>query len=100
MSLAERLFFTGDKKLRYNEEVKELQERTKKLENLTQEFNSKFGEKAEEDLSDAEKKEMESLLAKIKSEEEAIKKLEAEQKAVLAQFQKLIEQAKKRLGIS
>ncbi|MFQ6107996.1 MAG: hypothetical protein ACE5L7_00390 [Candidatus Aminicenantales bacterium] len=100
MSLAERLFFAGNKKLRYNEKVKELQERTKELESLTEEFNSKFGEKAEEDLSDAEKKQMKTLLARIKSEEETIKKLQAEQKAALAEFQKLIDQTKKRLGIS
>lgn len=100
MSLAERLFFTGNNKLRYNEKVKELQEKTEALDALTEEFNKKFGEKVEEDLNDQEKKEMKEILAKIKNEEAAIKKLEAEQKEALAEFQKLIDQAKKRLGIS
>jgi seryl-tRNA synthetase len=100
MSLAERLFFTGNNKLNYNEKVKELQEKTEALDALTEEFNKKFGEKVEEDLNDQEKKEMKEMLAKIKDEEAAIKKLEAEQKEALAEFQKLIDQAKKRLGIS
>ena len=100
MSLAERLFFTGNNKLNYNEKVKELQEKTEALDALTEEFNQKFGEKVEEDLNDQEKKEMKEMLAKIKDEEAAIKKLETEQKEALAEFQKLIDQAKKRLGIS
>jgi tetratricopeptide (TPR) repeat protein len=99
MSLAERLFFTGNSKVKFNEKVKELQEKTQNLENLTEEFNQNFGEKVEEDLDEKEKKEMENLLSKIKAEEAAIKKLEAEQKAFLAEFQKLIDQTKKRLGI-
>lgn len=100
MDLAERLFFSGNKELRYNEKVKELSDRTKKLEELTETFNKKFEDKAEEDLSDDEKKEMEKLLANIEEEEKAIQKLKAEQEAALEKFNKLIEETKKRLGIT
>ncbi|MFP4082528.1 MAG: tetratricopeptide repeat protein [Candidatus Aminicenantes bacterium] len=100
MELAKNLFFVTNKDLNYNQKVEELSERSKKLEELTETFNQNFGDKAEEDLSDAEKKEMEKLLAEIEAEKKAIKKLEAEQQAALEKFNHLIEQTKKRLGIS
>lgn len=100
MELAETIFFTLNKDLQYNEKVKQLSELNKKLEALTAEFNDKFQDKAEEDLTDAEKKEMHTLLANIKAEEKTIKKLEAETKAALDKFNKLIEETKKRLGIT
>ena len=43
---------------------------------------------------------MKELLAKIKEKAVAIEKLEGEQKKALAEFQKLIDQTKQRLGIS
>ncbi len=100
MKLAETIFFTLNKDLQYNEKVQQLSERNKKLEALTAEFNKKFQDKAEEDLTEAEKKEMNTLLANIKTEEKAIQKLEAETKAALDKFNKLIEETKKRLGIT
>lgn len=100
MSLAEHIFFTLNKDLQYNEKVKELEERGKKLEELTDTFNNKFEDKAEEDLSDAEKKEMKNLIASIEAEKKAIQKLEAEQKAALEKFNKLIESTKTRLGVT
>jgi hypothetical protein len=99
MELAESIFFTSSKNTKYNENVKELQKKSKKLENLTVTFNKKFEEKDEEDLSDAEKKEMDTMLDEIEAEEKAIKKLEAEQKVVLEKFNKLIEETKQRLGV-
>jgi len=100
MKLAETIFFTLNKDLQYNEKVQELSERSKKLEELTKEFNDKFQDKAEEDLTDAEKKEMDAILTEIKTQQNAIQKLEAETKAALDKFNKLIEETKKRLGIS
>jgi tetratricopeptide (TPR) repeat protein len=100
MELAENLFFVANKDLQYNEKVKELVDRGKKLEGLTNGFNNKFGEKAEEDLTDDEKKEMKTMLANIDAEKEAIAKLDAETKAALEKFKALIERTKKRLGIS
>jgi hypothetical protein len=99
MGLAESIFFTSDRNTKYNQNVKALQKKSKKLENLTKTFNKKFGEKDEEDLSDAEIKEMDDMLDEIEAEEKAIQKLKAEQKIVLENFNKLIEETKQRLGI-
>lgn len=99
MQLAEHIFFNFNKDLRYNETVKEIQKRYKELEELTNNFNKKFGDKEEDDLSAREKRLMEILRKDIESEQEAIKKLEAEQKKALDKFKKLIEEAKQRLGI-
>ena len=99
MELAEYLFFTSNKDLKFNENVKEIQQRSKKLEEFTTTFNEKFGEKDEEDLTEEEKKEMESLYAKIETEQKALEKLEAAQKESLDRFNRLIEETKKRLGI-
>jgi hypothetical protein len=100
MELAQDLFFnTLNKDLKYNEKVKEQQERSAKLEDLTKTFNEKFGEKNEEDLTEAEKKEMQNLKAQIESEKNVIQKLGDEQKLALDKWNVQIEQAKKRLGI-
>jgi len=99
MELAEYIFFTSNKDLRFNENVKEIQKKSKNLEKLTKTFNEKFGEKDEEDLTEAEKKEMEALYAKIEAEQKALQKLEEAQKFSLDKFTKLIEEAKQRLGI-
>ncbi len=99
MELAESLFFTINKDLKFNEKVKEAQERTAKLEELTKTFNDKFGEKNEEDLTEAEKKEMQNLNEQIESEKKAIQKLNDEQKFALDKWNAQIEEAKKRLGI-
>ncbi len=100
MELAENLYFVANKNLKYNEKVKELVDRGKKLEKLTNTFNKKFGEKDEEDLTDDEKKEMKVMLANIDAEKNAIAKLDAETKVALEKFKALIERTKKRLGIS
>lgn len=100
MELAENLYFVANKDLQYNEKVKELVDRNKKLEELTDAFNNKFGEKNEEDLTDDEKKEMKTMLANIDAEKKAIEKLDTETKAALEKFKALIERTKKRLGIN
>jgi tetratricopeptide (TPR) repeat protein len=99
MQMAESLYFHSKKDLKYNEKVQELQQRSKNLEELTNTFNNKFGEKEEEDLSDGEKKEMETMLNQIEAEQAAVKKLEAETQAALEGFQQLLEKTKQRLGI-
>jgi len=75
MQMAESLYFHSKKDLNYNEKVQQLQQRSKNLEELTNAFNNKFGEKEEEDLSDGEKKEMESMLKQIETEQEAVQRL-------------------------
>ena len=98
MDLAQRLYFNHEVP-GYNEKIKDLSDRSTKLETLTNGFNEKFGEKDEEDLSDAEKVEMEKILKQIETEQKAIEKLQAEQQQALEKFNALIEQTKKRLGI-
>lgn len=100
MQLAESIFFTSNKEFKYNETIKELSKRSKKLEDITNSFNDKFGDKNEEDLTDAEKKEMETLLAQIDIEKKEIQKLEASQQAALEKFNQLIAQTKQKLGLS
>jgi endonuclease III len=99
MGLAESIFFTSERNTKYNQNVKELQKLSKKLESLTNKFNKKFEEKDEEDLSDAELKEMDNMLKDIEFEEMDIQKIKAEQKIVLENFNKLIEETKQRLGV-
>jgi len=99
MQMAESLYFLSRKDLNYNGKVRQLQESNKKLEDLTAAFNNKFGDKEEEDLTDGEKTEMESMLKQIETEQEVIKKLTAETQAALEGFQQLLEKAKQRLGI-
>jgi hypothetical protein len=99
MGLAESIFFTSAKNSKYNENIKELQRLGKKLEDLTDKFNKKFGEKDEEDLSDAEKRELKDLLKEMEFEERDIQEIKAEQKIVLAEFNKLIQETKRRLGM-
>ena len=98
MDLAQRLYFNHEVP-GYNEKIKDLSDRSTKLETLTNGFNEKFGEKDEEDLSDAEKVEMEKILKQIETEQKAIEKLQAEQQQALEKFNALIEQTKTRLGI-
>ncbi|MGB3862445.1 MAG: hypothetical protein WA915_10195 [Candidatus Aminicenantaceae bacterium] len=98
MDLAQRLYFNHEVP-GYNEKIKDLSDRSTKLETLTSGFNEKFGEKDEEDLSDAEKTEMEKILKQVETEKKAIEKLQAEQQLALEKFNALVEQTKTRLGI-
>ncbi|MFB0564658.1 MAG: hypothetical protein ACETWK_03160 [Candidatus Aminicenantaceae bacterium] len=97
-SLAESIFFNSKEAFGYNEKVKELIELNKQLVETTELFNESFGDKSEEELSEKQKKEIESWQADIEALQEKIKKLEAEQKVIVNKFNKLLEDTKKRLG--
>jgi len=97
--IAENLFFLSNKSLKYNETVAMIQERNKKVEELTKGYNAKFGGKDAEDLSGAEKAEMESILAEIEIEKKEIEKLQASQAGAVAQFNKMLEDTRQRLGV-
>ena len=99
MKLAETLFFLNNKELKYNETVSEILAKGKKIEELTSAYNTKFGNKDEEDLSDGEKSEMKTMLANIEAEKKALEKLQSEQNMAIAKFNKLLDDAKLRLGI-
>ncbi len=81
MKLAEGLYFSQNPQ--YNQVVKNIQTKGKSLEQMTNTFNSKYGDKEEDDLSDAEKKEIETLLANIKKAEKDIEGLQAQQQSEL-----------------
>jgi tetratricopeptide (TPR) repeat protein len=99
MGLAESIFFTSAKNRKYNENIKELQRRSKVLKDLLNKFNKKFGEKDEEDLTDAERRDMKDMLKEIEFEEMDIKEIRAEQQVVLDEFNRLIQATKTRLGV-
>ncbi|NOR15039.1 MAG: hypothetical protein GQ544_04995 [Candidatus Aminicenantes bacterium] len=97
MKFAEGLYFSQNPQ--YNQVVKDIQTKSKSLEQMTNTFNSKFGDKEEDDLSDAEKKEIETILANIKKAEKDIEGLHARQQSELEKFQTRISQVKQKLGI-
>jgi hypothetical protein len=99
MKLAETLFFLNNKELRYNETVTEILAKNKKIDDMTSAYNTKFGNKDEEDLSDSEKAEMKTILANIETEKKALEKLQSEQNMAIAKFNKLLDDTKVRLGI-
>jgi hypothetical protein len=98
MDLAQRLFFNHEVP-GYNDKIKDLADKSANLATLTKNFNDKFGEKDEEELSDVEKAEMEKILKQIEAEQNAIEKIQAEQQQALEKFNALVEQTKERLGI-
>lgn len=100
MDLAQGLFFnTARKDLKYNEKVRQVVENGKTLQQKTDSFNATYGEKDEEDLTDKEKREMDILRIDIEELHTSTKSLEAAAQAALAEFNQLIEQTKKTLGI-
>ena len=96
--IAENLFFLSNKDLKYNETVTQIQERNKKIEELTKSYNAKFGEKDEEDLSSGDKAEMQSMLAEIEGVKKEIEKLQASQAGAVAQFNRMLEETRQRVG--
>jgi len=98
MQLAESLYFNHNKELRYNEIVKEIQKLTKDLEDLTTDYNKRFGEKKEEDLSDTDKRMMRIMEDDIAALQESVEELVVKQQAALDKFKKLIDDTKKKLG--
>ncbi|MGB9765523.1 MAG: tetratricopeptide repeat protein [Candidatus Saccharicenans sp.] len=98
MKMAQGLFFTMNKDLKYNEIVLAIQSRAKDLEELTQIFNERFGNKSEEDLSDKDKQKMKDMLAEIEAKKAEIEKLKQQQDMAIAKFNQLVEETKKRLG--
>ncbi|MBC7363245.1 MAG: hypothetical protein H5U07_01725 [Candidatus Aminicenantes bacterium] len=99
MKIAEGLFFTMNKELKYNETVLALQNKAKELDELTKFFNERFGGKSEEELSERDKKKMQEMMAEIETMKAEIEKLKAQQDAAIAKFKQLIEETKKRLGV-
>ncbi len=98
MNLAQSLYFTAQKDVKYNQIATQMEAEQKKLDEMTKAYNAKFGGKNEEDLSDSEKADMAKQLAAIDAQKQAISKLEAEQKVYIEKFNALVAQVKTRLG--
>ncbi|MGB9836298.1 MAG: tetratricopeptide repeat protein [Candidatus Saccharicenans sp.] len=99
MKMAEGLFFTMNKDLKYNETVLAIQNKAKELDELTKFFNERFGGKSEDELSEKDKKKMQEMMAEMEAMKAEIEKLKAQQNAAIAKFNQLIEETKKRLGV-
>jgi tetratricopeptide (TPR) repeat protein len=99
MQLAESLFFTYNKDLRYNETVKEIQRKNKELADLTKEYNDRYGNKQDDELSDTDKRMMRIMEQDIEAVQKEIEGLVAKQKSTLGKFNKLIDEAKRRIGV-
>jgi len=99
MAMAESLFFTTYKELKWNETVNQINTLSKKIEDMTKSYNGKFGDKDEEELSDGQKKEMKNLLDGIEAEKKNLEKLKDGQNVALAKFNAQIDETKRRLGI-
>jgi tetratricopeptide (TPR) repeat protein len=97
MELARTMFLGADKE--WNNRVKTIQESTKLIEDWTKTFNSKFEGKNVDDLTSDQKREFRRLNENIEKENKTLEKLQTEQKATQDKFQKLIDEAKARLGI-
>lgn len=97
-NMAQSLFFTGSKDVKYNELVTKMEEHTKAIAELTQTFNTKFGDKDEEEMTDSEKRSMKKVLDAIEVEKQAVAALEAQQKTYIDKFNQLVAQVKTRLG--
>lgn len=98
MKMAESLFFTMNKELKYNETVLAIQNKVKELEELTKIFNERFGGKSEDELSDRDKKRMQEFQAEMDNIQIEIDKLKKQQEAAINKFNQLIEETKRRLG--
>ncbi|MCX8160998.1 MAG: hypothetical protein N3G18_08725 [Candidatus Saccharicenans sp.] len=96
--MAEGLFFTMNKDLKYNETVLAIQNKVKELEELTKIFNERFGGKSEDELTDKDKKKMQEFQADIDAVQAEIDKLKKQQEAAIAKFNQLMEETKRRLG--
>ena len=97
LAMAQGLFFSsGDSKV--NDVITKIQEKDKKLQETVKKFNTKFGEKNEEDLTDAEKAEVKSILAEIEAMKAEIAQLQNSNKEITAKWAKRMEEVKRKLG--
>ncbi len=97
MQLAEHLYFNF-KDLEYNRKVKELQQKTKELEELSADYNRRFGDKEDEQLSETDRRIANVMIKDIEELQQAIKKIQEDQQKALEKFSRLVEDAKQRLS--
>ena len=100
LGMAQNLFFTSSPDAKLNDVINKIQEKQKKIDELTKSFNTKFAEKNEEDLSDEEKAEMKKILADIDIQKAEITKLQSSSSDMTAKWTKRMDDVKKKIGTS
>jgi tetratricopeptide (TPR) repeat protein len=98
LGMAQGIFFGSSSDSKFNDTIKQIQDKTKKIDELTKTFNTKFVDKNEEDLTDAEKAEMKKILADIDVQKKEIAKLQSSSSDMTTKWTKRMEDVKKRLG--
>lgn len=99
MSMAESLFFTSYKELKWNETVNQINTLSKKIEDDTKAYNEKYGDKEIDKMNESQKTDMSVLQSQIDDEKKSLDKLKESQNVAMAKFNAQIEETKKRLGI-
>ncbi len=95
---AQSIFFSNGEGARYNELVSKIQEHNKAIEQLTKNYNDRFGDKDPNELSGSDKSTMKKLQDAIAQEKAAIDKIKAEQQSYMDRFNQLVTQTKSKLG--
>jgi tetratricopeptide (TPR) repeat protein len=98
LGMAQNLFFTSSPDSKINDVINKIQERQKKIDELTKTFNTKFTDRNEEDLTDEEKAEMNKILADIDVQKAEIAKLQSSSSEMTAKWTKRMDDVKKKVG--
>ena len=98
LGMAQNLFFTSSPDAKINDIINKIQEKQKKIDELTKSFNTKFTDKNEEDLTDAEKAEMKKILSDIDAVKAEIAKLQSSSSEMTAKWSRRMEDVKKKIG--
>ncbi len=95
---AQSIYFHNGEGANYNALVSKIQEHNKAVEQLTKNYNERFGDKNPDELRGSERNTMRKLQEAIEEEKAAIAKLQAEQQSYMDRFNQLVAQAKSKLG--
>ena len=96
--MAQSLFFSSSSDAKLNDVIGKIEERNKKIEELTKSFNTKFEGRNEEDLTEAEKADMQKILADIEAQKKEIEKLQNSSTEMTSRWTKRMNDVKARLG--
>ena len=100
LGMAQNLFFTSSPDAKINDVINKIQDKQKRIDELTKSFNTKFADKNEEELTDAEKAEMKKILADIDAVKAEIGKLQSSSSEMTGKWTKRVEEVKRKLGTS
>ena len=97
--MAEGIFFNANENKRYNNISKDIAEINKDLEELVAVYNEKVEGKEEDEFTNKQRKIINGLLKDIEADQKKIEKLKDEQRQFVNKFNKLLDEAQKRLGV-